>query len=217
MANTFMDSVDSVISEVNGLHKFYNFNERNLEAISEPYLWFSPLDAFNDPFEGQVQFTSTEDLYSALRLQLGFLFDKQSDPPSSEEVTLRKLHHKNPQRFFMDFRDQCIQYYIDRTEHWRKQGHCCFLSERTANPAPSHTQEILMWSHYGNGLRGFRITYDINKLINSLPDVDVYFVNYVSEPETVDVTAFYSFRDNMSGPRYEYSHLSKSFISKHKA
>jgi len=58
MPNCFLPPVVELGNQIKKLHKFYTFNENNLAALSDSYLWFSPLDAFNDPFEGLVQSTS---------------------------------------------------------------------------------------------------------------------------------------------------------------
>jgi len=96
-------------------------------------------------------------------------------------------------------------------------GHCCFLSEQKDQTGPLPKEDMMMWSHYGNGLRGFRVSYDIDKLLESLPEIGGYFINYVNEPEKINVTRFRSFIGDPSGPRFEHSTLEHAFLTKHEA
>lgn len=53
----------------------------------------------------------------------------------------------------------------------------CFSSEQDS---------LLLWSHYGDGLRGFCVEFDENSLTNSEPKGDFLDVAYLNSPPKVD-------------------------------
>lgn len=63
-------------------------------------------------------------------------------------------------------RDQFVNHlktqFIERS---RANGYCCFVDDGVV----SVESNILMWGHYGDGLKGFKVTFDSASLIASLP------------------------------------------------
>lgn len=170
------------------LSKFYSFNENSIQAVSEPYLWFSRLEAFNDPFEGAVNVSKM--------------------PPAKEWVelvrNLRQYGDESPELFLAvsalkatmnrsimaDTGETFLREMIFRIkERLGSYGYCCLLEGEAESPQA----ETLMWGHYGDGLRGFKICFDHDLLIDSLSrKVASFPVQYVSDIQPLDVSKIIS-------------------------
>lgn len=48
----FHDADNSVLDNLDLIHKFKPYSDSTLEMIAESYLWFASLRSLNDPFEG---------------------------------------------------------------------------------------------------------------------------------------------------------------------
>ena len=154
------------------LCKFQSFSEYSLAGLANNSLWFSPLQSFNDPFEGRF---SIDRAYS---------FKSKSDA----EVFVNKAMEffrgcANPDKFINAIEEKrnldekittilafLLKVIVETSQELvQSEGYCCFCAgdDSLANQ--------LMWSHYSNGFRGLCLVFDEERLhesLNSLNDMD---------------------------------------------
>lgn len=145
------------------LSKFFTFNENSIQAMSEPYLWFSTLEAFNDPFEGAVELSTDfnpEEWNSTANLI------RSRHPENSGYALLANAMRAGDVVGGFETRELFIKALATRfKERLSKHGYCCLFKDHEL----TEKSDILMWGHYGNGLKGFKVIFDSERLIASLP------------------------------------------------
>lgn len=173
------------------LYKFYGLNERNLEAIAKPYLWFSKLHDFNDPFEGKMRIiTKIPSAREALAF-VKMIVEKGGD----------KTLPNGPHSRFEGMSDaeaiaeltSVFETSHDSQKHLLYEAGYCSLIAATEIEERTRTveQDILMWSHYANGLRGFRVEFDPAVLTATLSERHtVTPIKYGTTPPEVDLFLF---------------------------
>jgi len=169
------------------------YNEQTLESLSTPYLWFSHIENFNDPFEAQFEYKFTRDPERIISAEMssglsGWHF-------AEAERKLWEEFKENPDVFYQK-REKKFKAWYEQSANKDKYAYCCFFDGQ-ASQLPD--RNILMWSHYGNGLRGFRVTYNTEKLLGSLEkEVRAAFIRYSDRPRVIDLVGEYI---NLTGPR----------------
>lgn len=145
------------------LSKFFTYNENSIQAMSEPYLWFSTLDAFNDPFEGAMQLADTIDPMEWVKVAK-MIEEKYPDDPGYRLMAAAMRQGWNGGGFETreQFTNHLRRKFIERSKAY---GYCCLVDDRDV----ARESSILMWGHYGNGLKGFKVTFHSELLIASLP------------------------------------------------
>ncbi|QNK33405.1 DUF2971 domain-containing protein [Serratia sp. JUb9] len=173
------------------VYKFSTLNINSLSALAEGKAWFSKLADFNDPFEGQF-ILNPPDLKNERERFFEHLAKNIPNYPLTEPVleTIRKKYLNSPQEF-----DRTITSIVDTTyrrfyESYLNIGAYCLASD-IPDVAASHVSNVMMWSHYADGMKGFCIKYNPNKLINSLNELndDKFYwakVEYQDNKHTVD-------------------------------
>lgn len=149
------------------LAKFFTFNENSLQALSEPYLWFSRPEDFNDPFEGKVSI-----LYPTNADECINSFDALAEAGQHSNwrelsAIARKMAEQYPERVLESFKPNIEEIERLSFEAVRESSFCCLFNDDSDK---GDDQDILMWSHYGNGLKGFKVEFDSSKLVESLPE-----------------------------------------------
>ncbi|ULN65128.1 DUF2971 domain-containing protein [Vibrio gigantis] len=157
------------------LYRFFSDNLDNFTALSSSYLWFSNVEAFNDPFEGCISdlsyYVSADEYCDKKFIKLfknssafSFLNSEEKEKmlldiwskgnsskvefKRSQLEVFEKAHKNTVSTFLQEYR-------------W-----CCFSQPNPEIKSPLSSR--LMWSHYANGLRGFLVEFDKEELINSL-------------------------------------------------
>lgn len=205
--NLFMRDVQSVIDDAPILYKFFEFNENVLYGLIDNYLWFSTAEKFNDPFEG-VSSTTLEEQFIVTASYIDGL-------DNNDLEAVKANYCKSPSKVRAYYFEKYLEVYLNDINQYRNLGFCCFLSGLEKNRL-STAQEIMMWSHYSDGLRGFRIIYDTSKLIKSVPSADIYPITYTETPPNVDLALYvYETQVSPSGPRYRHSFAQNVFSTKH--
>ncbi|TLX65054.1 hypothetical protein DN820_01700 [Stutzerimonas nosocomialis] len=191
-------NIESAIADTPQVRRFMPFNERSIEALSGPYLWFSHIENFNDPFEAQFEYIFLRDpqriidavYYSGMS---GWPFDIANEK-------LWEEYQKDNEAFYLKWQTEFRNIY-EQAASDAKFAYCCFFSDRRASR--SEKEVALMWSHYGNGLRGMRVTYDTEKLIRSLSkDVRATFMAYSASPRRIDLIEEFVGITGPKGPRW---------------
>ncbi|WP_418642509.1 DUF2971 domain-containing protein [Vibrio chaetopteri] len=152
------------------------------------------MNQFNDPFEGSyiLDMTLSEDKWIEVidRMEL-----KSSDEVGLEEqqamfeelgIEDRGYDKKN---LISKMLNRDIQYALLDVVHDSK-----VLSMSLSNKENDPLYENLMWSHYADGLRGFCLVFDKDKLLKSFLDQELVVrpakVEYQDTPITVSATRF---------------------------
>lgn len=187
------------------LYKFYSVNEDNLGALSCSSLWFAVAYHFNDPFEGALKpelSVFTEEKVVKLLKQIQELVNKgilsennvlgiKKESMIDFEKKLLKNVVQNRDRVFK----LAIAFFYEIFEDTRNRlleenGMCSFSATRKALEP---IDNILMWSHYGDGFKGFCIKFDKQKLIDSIPSklfVAEKTMEYLDSPPIMDIHDF---------------------------
>lgn len=153
--------------------KFRDGNENDLDAFYENYMWFSNFSDLNDPYEGYASF-SDEGLDDDFREEfLAEIYAKNPQPNTSaklEAKTYRDNYENETGTKFSEFVDSKAIEVIESfySEH---KADCKILSlsvARDHHEYPIPLNNMLMWSHYANGFKGFCVEYDFDKLKSSI-------------------------------------------------
>lgn len=153
--------------------KFRAGNENDLDSFFENYMWFANLADLNDPYEGYASF-SNEGLDDDFREKfLTAVYEKRPDksvPAATEAKTYRRDYERNTQVKFADFVDskaiEIIKSYY--SEHKNDYKILSLSLARDNHEHPSPLNNMLMWSHYANGFKGFCVEYNFNELKKSI-------------------------------------------------
>jgi hypothetical protein len=156
---------ESVDNEQNNIH---------LNALKEHYLWFSNLSKLNDPFEGAYHLDCSDIdkslLYEFHRhtLSKGPLSDKE---PSDEVTDIYLSCEAAREGGYKDFIVEMIKKDIKEQliEISSKYSvFSCSLSKDDHESYPSPLNNMTLWGHYANGLRGLCVEFDRTILFESL-------------------------------------------------
>ncbi|MBA0218798.1 DUF2971 domain-containing protein [Pectobacterium brasiliense] len=190
------------------VYKFSSLNINSLSALAEGKAWFSKLTDFNDPFEGQFIITPPDLSNNESRERF---FNYQAKKLPSNVLSLpaidlvRKRYYDSPKNYdnFMKditkkLRDSIYSRFLD-------VGAYCLASDESNEHSPQICNTML-WSHYADGMKGFCIKFNPNKLLaslnklnkerfywskvdyqNKMCSVDYYSADNLSRNETVNV------------------------------
>jgi hypothetical protein len=146
------------------LYRYRPCNDFTFEELSQGYLWYSNVEAYNDPFEGILRFetdSTLEELYNYL-----INADHQGKLTESRAMELAKHYHTRPKELQERFS-------VVKEVTQKRLGICSL----TTNP-----DNLLMWSHYSSGHTGICIKYSTVKLIE--PGVTPVIVEYTDDYPT---------------------------------
>ena len=137
------------------LYKYQAYNIQNLDNLKNKCLWFSKPSGFNDPFDCSIPYllgekSSTE--WDILYEQVKKIWMDAKDQ-QNKELLANLFENEKPSEDFK--KSYILGYHLG----WRKlvednfsqKGIACF-SEKW--------DDILMWSHYADGHRGFCLEFD---------------------------------------------------------
>tara|TARA_R110002126_G_scaffold141936_1_gene287143 strand:+ start:7903 stop:8817 length:915 start_codon:yes stop_codon:yes gene_type:complete len=156
------------------LYKFSGPTEYALQNLENGVLFCQHYSAYNDPFEfwsniyeGIPDPKSEPERFLAAAAAWGF------PAASVHELMTEQAFSENVEEYF----DEC-QHYAPPFGAMRQGIRiACFGSE---------PDNLLMWSHYGDGLRGFCIVLDESLIANASPQGYSLEVAYLEAPPTVD-------------------------------
>ncbi|RWQ16138.1 DUF2971 domain-containing protein [Mesorhizobium sp.] len=151
------------------LYKYGSVSERSLRSLSDRTLYAQHFTRFNDPFEcgalflaGQIDRETEPARFAAMLQAWGF------NDPNTAPI-------EGTDEYFEQFESYNLKLALPGVRI------CCFASE---------VDNLLMWSHYAGGLRGFCLELDetvISAVIGELPGFPLITdVAYTDEPPTVD-------------------------------
>lgn len=150
------------------VYKFSALNINSLSALSEGKAWFSKLSDFNDPFEGQFILNPPD-----LKNEREKFFEHMAKNIPSHPLTIpasdavRKRYFDSPTEFENFVNKLVIETQYEFYERYLNIGAYCLASDIPGVDA-SHVSNVMMWSHYADGMKGFCIKYNPNKFLASL-------------------------------------------------
>lgn len=153
------------------LFKFCSLSINSLSALSHSCAWFAKQDSFNDPFEGIYKISesyTTEKLLDFVVLEL--VKTKNIEVKKAEEI-VDERYRANPDATVALILKGINKIHQDKAEYARNLG-VLSTSADIPDDARSHVTNILMWSHYGDGLRGICIKFDAEELYKSLCELN---------------------------------------------
>jgi hypothetical protein len=154
------------------MFKFLKFNNYTLDNLKKGQLWGNYYDFFNDPFEcwciektGIPDPDKEKERYDNIVATWGY----DPGPYNREEYFEYCSEFDNPY-------SMKVSYYIESARI------SCFCKR---------PDNLLMWSHYADGLRGFCLEFDRSELLKpGSIDADVFDVMYTEKPPLVDTMLY---------------------------
>lgn len=130
------------------LYKYFSVSDRSLNAFSQHTLHAQHFTRFNDPFECSAHFVAGQ-------------IDREAEPERFAAL-IRAWGFENPAEAPLEGTEEYFEQFESYNLGLSLPGVriCCFAAEN---------DNLLMWSHYGDGLRGFCLEFDeaaINKAIS---------------------------------------------------
>lgn len=155
------------------LYKFSGPTEYALQNLENGVIFCQHYSAYNDPFEfwsniheGIPNASREPERFMAALRAWGFQVDSIAEAQSYAD-------DEDTKNYF----DECIEYAPLFGPMRKYMRIACFGSEH---------DNLLMWSHYGDGLRGFCIVFDEELIANADPEGYLFDVAYSKAPPTVD-------------------------------
>ncbi|MBP7508061.1 MAG: DUF2971 domain-containing protein [Prolixibacteraceae bacterium] len=163
----------------NVIYKFFSADDCSLTNLSRNQIYCNHYSAFNDPFEcwciektGIPDPVREKDRYNSIVSAWGY----DPGPNGADEVIdyCQEFNHEFSMR---------VTNYIESARF------SCFCKRM---------DNILMWSHYADGLRGFCLEFSRNRLKeNKAIDADIYDVIYQESPPMVDTMLYEVAKDQV--------------------
>ena len=170
------------------LYKFRKVDTYSLSGLSNKVLWFSDLKDFNDPFEGsyildkKISPDVEQTLLACLttdRVKLEQMYERYSITDSGADK--KKLINKVLR---IEFEDNLVMIIH------KSKAICMSLYTQSNDPL----YENLMWSHYADGLKGYCMIFDGDKLQDDFNRDDLIVrpinVEYQDIPVTLSLNDF---------------------------
>ncbi|MFA4726321.1 DUF2971 domain-containing protein [Vibrio vulnificus] len=178
------------------LYKFRQVDTYSLSGLSNSTLWFSNLSDFNDPFEGS--YILDEQLTEEVERTL---VDRAVPKPDAEiDVVLKQRMLEEAgivdggadrKVFFRKMLKRDFEKALVATVH-KSKAICMSMEDAEEGKDPLH--ENLMWSHYADGLRGFCMVFDSEKLLTYFYEQELSVrpitVEYQDAPITLSLNEF---------------------------
>lgn len=155
------------------MYKYSTFSEYSITNIINRELFMNHYDSFNDPFE--CWYRILED------------FPNYDEPKRLE--ALREVWGCDKE-FFQEHYNSYVEELsgsdagIDRLINHARIS--CFCKE---------PDNLLMWAHYANGMRGFCLEFDRKSLVDERAFVKIYEVDYREEPAEIDLAIYKIYLD----------------------
>ncbi|MBF9772026.1 DUF2971 domain-containing protein [Enterobacter asburiae] len=172
-------------------YKFSALNINSLSALAEGKAWFSRLADFNDPFEGQFLIKRPDIELDKERLfqYMGNILPKNvlSEPVSE---IIRRNYEQSPDGFKKTI-EQAVSTTYNRFHNAFQNISAFCLASDIPNVDASHVSNVMMWSHYADGMKGFCIKFKPEYLLSSLREMNeanfnIAQVHYQDEMYNVD-------------------------------
>lgn len=162
------------------MFKYFSFTDYSLMNLLNNQFYMNHYESFNDPFECRSE------------IYTGFP-DKTSNSPRVNEIIkawgFDDALDSNALEYYEDLvlsledTEPSVPLTIDRARI------SCF------SKSPNN---LLMWAHYANGLRGFCIEYDRDKLLTNEVNAEIFDVLYANKPPIIDTAVVAVLNDQVN-------------------
>jgi hypothetical protein len=182
--------------EFDSIYKFHAISINSLASLATKAIWFSSQESLNDPFEGISIINEPQSNNEKISQSIKFFThliskEKGISEQHARDIALEK-YIKEPEQFLMLTTEQAKNENNMARSVARNMG---IYSTAADIPKDTHIQvsNMLLWSHYGDGLRGFCIKFNAKKLYQSLIDNNSESnfgwakVNYVNKPHEINL------------------------------
>jgi hypothetical protein len=128
------------------LYKYQSYNVQTLDNLKNRSLWFSKPAQFNDPFDHRV---IPFEMADAGPQDWTHLYNELSKANAARGIS---LPYSGPtEEFKAKVKTGYQKAYEERVKRLQERGVACFSAK---------VDDILMWSHYADGHRGFCLEFD---------------------------------------------------------
>ncbi|NMR26651.1 DUF2971 domain-containing protein [Pseudoalteromonas sp. NEC-BIFX-2020_015] len=196
------------------LYKFASFNENSLSALADQTVWFSDLDSLNDPFEVSVRYeVPKEECDKIVQYINAAAIDRKKVLNISEAEALElanKTYQQDPKGFCEKF-ELAIEHVKNEHSDLLNSLNIFSTSLDLPDDVP-HSENILMWSHYGVGFTGFCLQFSASNFLNSTkelnPDSKIGYckVDYVTESHVVNPVDYVPFVNEQYFSAMQFKH-----------
>jgi len=129
------------------LYKYEKFSTKRLSSLKNQNIYFSSPESFNDPFDCAIGFSLKE-----LNLdQVNTLYEHYKNVHHLKEEFVRKFQEPTD-----EFKNAVYKGAFDAFEQSRNK----MLKERGVACFSEKVDDILMWSHYSDGHKGYCLEFD---------------------------------------------------------
>lgn len=174
------------------IYKFFSLSINSLSALSHRSAWFANQDSFNDPFEGIHKISESYSIEELLGFAESELVESMNIEPQEARKIVSEKYSDRPDEAEKSILELVYDMHRVKKEHARNLG-VLSTSADIPNHSRSHIFNMLMWSHYGDGLRGFCINFDAKELYRSLAELNDESkfswakVKYDSKPHLIEL------------------------------
>ena len=154
-------------------YKFHSFNKlRDLDSLINGTLYFSTLQDFNDPFEGQLKIVRPDLTKEEEEKETFLWLAKSINRNTGKDLVSAYIEAKEKignSKNTLDNKLTILESEISKLSlnEFNRHGYLCLSGDKKESTGQQLTH-ILMWSHYANGLRGFCIEFNFELLLDSL-------------------------------------------------
>jgi hypothetical protein len=175
-------TIDSSIVPLK-LFKYLSYKCHSIENLKKRQIYFPTPSKLNDPFDCAVPFNLTDSDDEELENGFQFLVTplKEKDVLANQYLT----SGKPDERLNKDFMTLAKKVNDIQLNYFQKMGVACF-----SDPISKKPDNILLWSHYADGHKGFCLEFDTGYYPFQESSIDLQKVNYRMEfPSTSSVLA----------------------------
>lgn len=151
--------------------KFMSGEQYHIDALRDGYVYFSDFYDLNDPYEGLLDL-SKEGVDDSLRMAVfanGLAIQNSSNLKKSRKIA---------DRFLKQYGMEVVRERVDRKvedifcnyqdRHLKSHFVLSLGLQCEEDKFPAPLTNMMMWSHYANGMRGMCIEYDYDELLKSI-------------------------------------------------
>ncbi|MGR5096993.1 DUF2971 domain-containing protein [Vibrio maritimus] len=168
--------------------KFSAGKQIHLDALANNKVYFSSINELNDPYEGLMAYSDKGVTQSDAIAALTQVHMKTTGSIGQARKVVLNLQKKLGKAGFNSFVDEFCQNEIDNFVQYHRD-HQFVLSLAMAydnDLFPSPLNSMMMWGHYGNGLRGMCVEYDFTIFKDSITQLNGH--NLTSKKVTYQTT-----------------------------
>jgi hypothetical protein len=162
------------------MFKYFSFTEYALANILNDELYMNHYESFNDPFECWADVITGFPNKKVKSKRLKNIWKAWG---------FNDLNDETANKLYESYTESLLGMQPDVPSIVNSARITCF-SKRPDN--------LLMWSHYADGLRGFCLEFDRDiLLVNELDNVKFYDVEYKENPATIDTALIATLQDQI--------------------